>query len=152
MSVRPHRHSSARRPAARLLHGALCAGLAALLLAGCGSTSVSTSGFKGAEHEAAQVIANLQTQATASEQSKICTQDISAALVKDLGGKTGCEAAFKRQLEEIDNLEISVQAIKIGASGTSALATVHSIVGGKTREQKLTLVKEGGKWRISGLS
>ena len=54
--------------------------LVALALSACGS-AVSTSAFKGEEHEVAQAIADLQADATAGEQGKICANDLSAAVV-----------------------------------------------------------------------
>src|SRR5271157_4592949 len=92
----------------------LLAPLLTLSLAACGST-VSTSSFKGEEHEVAQTVANLQADSTAGEQSKICANDLSQpvvsklATVTGLGGKKGCEKAIKDQLAEIDNLELSVK-------------------------------------------
>jgi hypothetical protein len=116
----------------------------------CGST-VSTAGFKGAQHEVAQTVANLQSHATASERKKICGEDLAAALVRRLGGVKRCEAAIKSQLSEVDSLEVSVQSVKLAAGGKTATARVSSIYEGKPRARALSLVKEGGKWRIAGL-
>jgi hypothetical protein len=134
-----------RRPLALL-----CLPLTALALAGCGS-AVSTSGFKGTEQEVAQTIANLQADATAAEQSKICANDLAAAVVTRLGGTKGCEAAIKSQLAQVDSLEVSVLSVKVAAAGTTATAQVKSIHEGKSRASAMSLVKEGGKWKISGL-
>jgi hypothetical protein len=122
----------------------------ALALAACG-TAVSTAGFKGTQHEVAQTISNLQANATAGEQSKICADDLAAALVTKLGGKHGCEAAIKSQLAQVDSLEASVESVKIAADGQSATATVKSIHEGKSRASGVSLVKEGGKWKIAGI-
>lgn len=122
----------------------------ALALAGCGN-AVSTTSFKGEEHEAAEVVANLVTYATASEQGKICSDLLAAKILSGLGGKSGCEEAIKNQLAEVDNLEASVQSVKIGAGRTTATAHVRSIYAGKTRAGTLQLVKEGGKWKISAI-
>jgi len=134
----------------RSLAGLLCGASLALGLSACGNT-VATSSFKGEEHEAAQVVANLVTYATASEQSKVCADVLSAKIVSQLGGKSGCEEAIKSQLAEIDNLEVTVQSVKIAPGGTTATAAVRSIYGGKTRAGTVTLAKEGGKWRLSAL-
>jgi hypothetical protein len=133
------------RPAAGLLCAALALGLAA-----CGNT-VSTTAFKGEEHEVAQTIANLQADATAGEQKKVCANDLAAAVVQRLGGTAGCEAAIKRQLAEIDNLELSVSSIKLDPAAKSATATVKSTYAGKKRPGTLSLVKEGGKWKVATL-
>jgi hypothetical protein len=128
-----------------------CAPLLALALSACGST-VSTSAFKGEEKAVAQTIANLQSDATAGDQGKICNKDLAASVVKGLGGVKGCEAALKSQLTEIDNLEASVESVKIGPSGTIATAMVKSVHEGKKRTSTVTLVKEGGRWKVAAVS
>jgi hypothetical protein len=137
--------SKTRRVAALLCTAPLALGVAA-----CGST-VATSSFKGEEHAVAQTISNLQADATASEQGKICANDLAAPVVARLGGKKGCEAAIKAQLTEIDSLEVSVQSIKLGPRGSTATAAVTSTYGGKKKRGTVALVKEGGKWKVSGL-
>jgi hypothetical protein len=127
----------------------LCLSLSALALASCGSTT-SVAGFTGAKHEAAQAIANLQSNATSAEQKKICSDDLAAALVARLGGASHCETAIKNQLAEVDNLEASVKSVELAANGKTAIAQVKSIDEGKTVTSAVTLVKEDGKWKISG--
>jgi hypothetical protein len=134
----------------RRLPALLCLPSCALALSACAST-VSTASFKGEQHKVAQTIANLQADATAGEQKKICTEDFAAAVVAKLGGSKGCEEAIKKQLAEIDSLEVSVQSVKLAAGGASATAAVRSIYEGKTRPSSISLVKETGKWKISAL-
>jgi hypothetical protein len=134
-----------RRPLALL-----CLPLFALALTACAST-VSTAGFKGAEHEVAQTISNLQSDATTVEQKKICANDLAASVVKRLGGSKGCEAAIKHQLAEVTNLEVKVESVKLGAGATTATAQVKSIHEGKTKASTVSLVKEAGKWKVSAL-
>ncbi len=128
----------------------LCLPLSALALAACGST-VSTSGFKGAEHEVAETISNLQSDATTGEEKKICGDDLAAAVVSRLGGTKGCETAIKHQLAEINNLQVSVRSVKLGSDSSTATAQVTSIHEGRTKPSSVALVKEGGKWKVSGL-
>jgi len=137
-------------PAANRTLTLLCVPLCAVALAACGST-VSTAGFKGSEHEVAQTIANLQADGTSGEQKKICANDLAGAVVTRLGGTKGCEAAIKSQLAEVDSLEVTVQSIQVAVAGRTASARVKSIYAGKTRAGTLSLVKEGGKWKISGV-
>jgi hypothetical protein len=134
-----------RRPVALL-----CLPLSALALGACART-VSTSAFKGAELQAAQAISNLQSDATAAEQKKICANDLAAPLVARLGGKKGCERAIKTQLAEIDSLEVTVESVAVAADGTTATAQVKSVHEGKTKPSSLALVKEGSKWKVAGL-
>jgi hypothetical protein len=124
--------------------------VALLALSACG-TSVSTSNFKGEEHAVAQAVANLQSHATANEQGKICSNDLSAAVVARLGGKSGCEEAIKTQVSEIENLELTVESVKIAPGGKTATVQVKSTYKNKPRLGTLSLVKEGGSWRIAGL-
>jgi hypothetical protein len=128
----------------------LCLPLAALGLAACGS-AVSTSSFKGEQHEVAQAIANFQTASTTGEYKKICGEMLSAAVVARLQGAKTCEKAIKNQLAEIDNLQVSVQSVQLASGSTGATAHVGSIYEGKTRVTKLSLVKEGKHWKIAGL-
>ncbi len=76
---------------------------------------------------------------------------LSATVVARLGGAKGCEKAIKNQLAEIDNLQVSVQSVKVAAGSTDATANVGSIYEGKTRVGKLSLVREGKHWKIAGL-
>jgi len=128
----------------------LCVPLSGLALSACGSTT-STAGFHGEQHDVAQTVANLQSNATAGEEKKICSQDLAAGVVRRLGGRTRCEAAIKSQLAAVDRLEVTVQSVQIAPDGASATAAVESIHEGKSRASNVALVKEGGDWKISGL-
>lgn len=128
-----------------------CLPLAALTLAACGASTVSTSGFKGEQQAAAKVIANLQSQATAGEQGKICESTLATSIVSRLGGSKGCEKAIKEQLGEVDSLEVTVQSVQLSSGGDTANASVLSVQEGKKKERTVALVKEGGTWKISGL-
>ncbi|HWJ49756.1 MAG TPA: hypothetical protein VNR42_01970 [Solirubrobacteraceae bacterium] len=128
----------------------ICAALCASALTACAST-VSTTGFSGAKRNVAQTVANLQSDATAGEQKKICANDLAAATVARLGGVKGCESAVKSQLAEVDSLEATVQSIQLAKGEAAATAQVKSIHQGKSRLSSLSLVKEGGKWKISGV-
>jgi hypothetical protein len=144
------RPSAAISPAAKRALALLCVAAAALALAACGST-VSTASFKGEQHAVAQAIANLQSDATASEQKKVCANDLAASVVSRLGGSKGCEKALKAQLAEIDSLEASVKSIQIAAGGSAATATVKSTYAGKSRTGSVSLVKEGKSWKIAAV-
>ena len=133
----------------RPLPPAILACALALCVSACASTT-STSNFKGAEREAAQAIANLQSAASAGEGSKICADYLAHAIVVKLGGKKGCERAIKNQLIQVDNLEAKIEAVKVAPGGGSATATVKSIRYGKSTLDSVSLVREGASWKISG--
>jgi copper chaperone CopZ len=131
----------------------LCGSLLAFGLAACGSGAVSSS-FKGEEHEIAQAIANLQSDATVGEQKKICATVLSSALVKQLSPvKGGCAQAIKNQIAEVDSFTVNVKSVHVNSAAGqhTASASVTSIRQGKTRPSTVLLVKEGGKWKISGV-
>jgi Domain of unknown function (DUF4878) len=127
----------------------LAVALAATLSA-CGATT-SSAGFSGEKHNAAQAVANLQSDATSSDQKKICTNDLAASVVSRLGGQSGCEKAIKEQLAQISNLETTVKSVQISADGKTAIAQVKSIHEGKSQVTSVTVVKEGGSWKVSAL-
>jgi hypothetical protein len=138
--------------AARARRGAIVVAAGALAIGAgpCGSTS-SAGNFKGEQHNVAQTIANLQSDATAGEQGKICSRDLTAAVVKRLGGAKSCESAIKEQINQVGNFETTVQSVNIEASGKTATAVVKSIYAGKSRETTVRLQKEGGAWKVGGL-
>jgi len=132
----------------------LCCAPPALGLGAC-AKSVSTSSFKGEQHDVAQTVANLQSDVTASDQKKICTRDLSSSLVKRLNAAPGgCRRAVKDQLGEVDNLDLTVESVAVHAAGAarSATAVVRSTFEGKKRRSTLSLTFESGSWKLSGLS
>jgi hypothetical protein len=139
----PDRISRAIRPRA-----IAATALPVLVLAGCGST-VSTSNYKGEQHAVAQTIANLQADAAAGEQHKVCANDLAATVVARLGGQAACERAIKSQLSEIDNFELNIASVTLGPKGDTATATIKSTYGGNKRTTTIHLVKEGGVWKVS---
>ena len=134
-------------PAAALL---LCAPLIVTGLAACGNT-VSTSAYKGEQHAVAQTISDLQSDATSGDEKKICANDLSKDVVERLGGAKGCEKAIHDQIAEIDSLEVKVESIQIAPGGTAATARLKSVYAGKRRPAIVTLAKEGGRWKVSGV-
>jgi len=133
-------------------HRQLASGLGALVLAGalaaCGETA-STSNFKGESHNVAQTVSDFQSDVTGSNQKKLCEKDLAGELTARLRGAGGCQAVLKDQLHEIDALNMTIESIAL--SGATATARVKSTYSGKGRITTLTLVKEGPRWKISGV-
>jgi Putative lumazine-binding len=128
----------------------LCALALAVGLAACGN-KVSTSSFKGEQHAVAQAVSNLQSHATALEAKKICGEDFARTNAARLNASAeGCKKAVESQLKEIDSFEVTVESIQI--NGNRATARVKSVHSGKKRVSTMKLVKEGAKWRVSGVS
>lgn len=127
----------------------LCAPLLALGVAGCASTT-SSSAFKGEQHAVAQVVSSLQSEATAGEARKICENLLASTVTARLNtARGGCTQALKSQLAEVDTPELTIQSVQL--HGASASAQVKSIHSGKSQVGTLSLVKEGGKWKIAGV-
>ena len=125
-----------------------CLPLCALAISAC-ATKTSTGNFSGTEKSVAQTVANLQSAVTAGEQKKICTEYLSTSVVSSLGGSKGCEAAVKEQVAEIDGTEAEVESVKV--NGTTATAKVKSTYSGNKKLSEVTLVEEGGKWKVSAV-
>jgi hypothetical protein len=123
--------------------------LSALALAACGET-VSTEKYKGEEKAVAQRISEFQSDATASDQKKVCENDLAAAVKAKLGSTgSSCQEALKHQLSQIDTLELKIRSIAV--KGNTAVAHVTSTWSGKTKESVVALNREGTAWRIAAL-
>jgi hypothetical protein len=119
-------------------------------VAACGGT-VATSSFKGEQHEVAQAISNLQSDTRAGEQQKVCENDLAGPVLTRLSrAPGGCKQAIKGQLAEIDNFDVTVESVQItgSASKRTATARVKSVYNGKKRVKTVSLVFEGGKWKV----
>ena len=136
----------------RRLPLAICTLCLPAILAACG-TAASTSKFPaGPQREAAERIAKFQAHVTAGEQKEICASDLAASIVSRLGGTSGCEAAIKKQLTEVDNTELAIESVQAAKGATTATAKVESVYEGKKRlGSTINLVKERGKWKIASL-
>jgi hypothetical protein len=135
--------SPPRRLAAAVTVVALALGASA-----CGETA-STGNYKGESHEVAQTVSNFQSDATASDQKKLCANDLAVTLTARLKAAGGCQAVLKEQLHQIDALNMTIESIAV--KGSNAIAHVKSTYSGKSRVTALTLVKEGSHWKISGV-
>jgi hypothetical protein len=144
-------HPLRRRISARLLASAGAALAAALTLAACGTTTGSTSSFTGAKKGVAEAISSFQSDATSLDAAKICKEELAASVVSRLTTKGAkCEKSIKTALEEVDTYTVAVKSIEI--KGASAVAKVKSTVYGKEQPGTMSLVKEGGKWKVADLS
>jgi hypothetical protein len=137
------------RTVTKLLGAALLALTCPAALAACGET-VSTGSFKGQSRAVAEAVADFQKNATASDQKKLCENDLARALTTRLSAVGGCQATLKDQLSQVDALNLTVESISV--AGTTAQARVKSTWSGKNRLSTLSLVKEAGRWKISGAS
>ncbi len=129
--------------------------LGAVGLSACASTSTtSTAGFKGEARAAAQAISSLQSDATARNEGKVCADDLAKTTVTLLdSARGGCKQAIKSQLTEVENFEVGVQSVQLGGASElrTATAQVRGIDEGRTRLYTVSLVREGGRWKISAV-
>ncbi|HEX4188445.1 MAG TPA: hypothetical protein VHY83_11150 [Solirubrobacteraceae bacterium] len=133
---------------------ALCAAVLAVGATACGTT-VSTGSFKGEQREVAQAISNLQSDVRAGDQQKVCANDLATPVVARLNATPGgCKEALKGQLTEIDNSDATVESVQVSKAGgkRTATAQVKSVYNGKKRVTTISLVYEGGKWRIASVA
>ena len=127
----------------------LCVPLLAVVVSACASTTANS--FKGESHAVAQTIANLQTDGTAGEAQKICSEELASTVTARLNSTPGgCKQALKSQLSQVDTQELTVEKVDLHGS-TSASAEVKSTYAGKNKVTTVTLVKENGVWKISKL-
>jgi Domain of unknown function (DUF4878) len=115
---------------------------------GCATTT--SSSFKGPAHNVAQTLSDLQSDVTAGDEQQVCKRDLASAVRARLATAAGsCAAALKDQLQQITDFTLTVQSVKV--NGTTASAQVKSIRSGKNVVQTVELVKEGTRWKLSGL-
>jgi hypothetical protein len=85
----------------------------------------------------------------AADQQKLCSNDLAASVVARLNATPGgCKQALKGQLTQIDNFDATVESVQITGSKKTATARVKSIYNGKSRVTSVSLVYEGGKWKL----
>ncbi len=132
----------------RGLSAGFAAAAIALGLTACGETA-STGSFKGESHNVAQTISDFQSDAMSANKQKLCANDLASTITTRLKAAGGCEAAVKQQLTQLDSFGLTIESIAV--NGATATARVKSTWSGKSRITTLSLVKEGSRWKISGL-
>jgi hypothetical protein len=136
---------------------ALALALGALAVGGCGSKAGSTPAsatFSAPEQQA--VSATIKDIADASggrDYAKICSDYLAAPLVKRFDGAkgtSGCADALEQSLRDVDQSKLAVRTIRV--QGTNAEAIVQPTGTGQVEKPaRLALVKEGPRWKLSGI-
>ena len=124
------------------------------LVAGCApqssTTSDSAGDFRGAQRQAAQTIEDLESAASDGNQAKICRDLLSRALAGRLAsGGRACPATVDAALKDTDSFGLTVESVRV--NGDRATARVKLETGTNDRRATISLVREGGRWRIAGL-
>ena len=128
----------------------IAAAVLAVLVAGCAAPNSGNSAtkFKGAQQQAAQTIEDLQSAGQSSDQAKICKDLLANALKARLGGN--CQRVIKAAIKDTDSFDLTVTDVTV--NGANATATVRAKRGKSAAEvDKVGLVREGGRWKISSL-
>ncbi len=142
---------SARRPLAVVLVAA------AALAAGCGAqagSDVSSASFREPERQAVSAaVRDFSDAARKRDYKQLCSDYLAAPLVKQLDdakGTSRCPDQLELSLRDVDKTELAVRDVRI--SGTDAVALVQPTGTGEVEEQaRFTLVKEGPRWKLSGV-
>jgi hypothetical protein len=120
--------------------------VAVLAVAGCTTTSSSSSKFTGAKGQVADVVSNLQQAGQRKDANKICTQILSRSLVQAISDAgTSCEQEMKKAIDDADDFDLTVQSVTI--NGNQATARVRRGKDGPTATFKF--VRESGGWRAT---
>ena len=129
------------------------AALAAAVVAGCGTTAVSTSGLSGEQKAVATTVSNFQGDALDNQASKICSDDLAPAVVKALeAGGQSCETVISNQLKVVNNFNLTIVPGTIKIDGPVATVQVQDTQSGKSKHvDTLRLVKSGSTWKIAGV-
>lgn len=136
---------------------ALALALGALALGGCGAQAGSNPGsasFSAPEQQAvSSAIKDIADASASRDYAKICSDYLAAPLVKRLDatkGTSGCADALKQSLRDVNQSKLAVRAVRV--QGTNAEAVVQPTGTGDVEQQaRLSLVKEGSRWKLSGI-
>ncbi len=142
---------SARRP----LAVALLAGAA--IATGCGAqegADVSSASFAEPERRAVSTaVEDFADAARSRDYEQICADQLAAPVVKrldDARGTEGCPDQLELSLRDVDETALAVRDVRV--DGTNAVAVVQPTdTGDVERQSRFTLVKEGSRWKLSGI-
>ncbi len=141
----------ARRPLAAVL----AAG--ASLAAGCGAqagSGVASKRFPDPERQAvAAAVRDFSDAARQRDYEQICADYLAAPLVKQLDAArrtARCPDQIELSLRDVAETELAVRDVRI--SGSDAVAVVLPTGTGEREDlARFTLVKEGTRWKLSGV-
>jgi type II secretory pathway pseudopilin PulG len=126
----------------------------AVLAAACApstkSSSNSTSKFKGEQRQVAQAIEDLEAAANDGNEAKMCNELLARSLAQQLAAHGGsCPTAAKAAVKDADSLGMTVDQVRITDGRATARVTLDR--GSKDKVANIQLVREGGRWKVSGL-
>ncbi len=129
----------------------------AMLAAGCGAdagSDVASKSFSDPERQAVSAtVRDFSDAAQQRDYAQICSDYLAAGLVKRLDAAKDtdrCPDQLELSLRDVDETGLAVRDVRI--SGTDAVAVVQPAATGDIEEKaRFTLVKEGPRWKLSGV-
>ena len=101
----------------------------------------------------AAAVTDFSDAAGRRDYEQICADYLAAPLVRQLDAARGterCPDQIELSLRDVDETELAVRDVRI--SGTDAVAAVQPTGTGEVEERaRFTLVKEGPRWKLSGV-
>lgn len=142
-------------PARRLLAVLLVAGAATAV--GCGAaegSDVESASFPEPERQAvAAAVRDFSDAAGTRDYEQICADYLAEPLVRqldDIKGTERCPDQIELSLRDVDENALAVREVRI--DGMNAVAIVQPTGTGDVEETaRFTLVKEGPRWKLSGV-
>lgn len=157
---------------ARLLAVLAVLALGAFAIAGCGGDDNDSGGSGGKEYDSGQTLGEegkvvvesdqgfdaeqqevIETitafgDATANKDYKALCNELLSEEASKIGGD--CEETFSKTGEALKDFKLTIKSVDVNADGKTASAevSVTSNVSPEPQSQTLSLVKEGGDWRI----
>jgi len=131
--------------------------LGAVSAAGCGAqagSDVASTSFPEPERQAVSAaVRDFADAARQRDYEQICMDYLSAPLVKELDAVKAtdrCADQIELSFRDVAETELAVRDVRI--SGPSAVAVVQPTGTGDEEEPaRFTLVKEGPRWKLSGV-
>src|SRR3954465_13629692 len=133
----------------------LAAALAALALGVAGCTSSGSGGadtsddFNGAQRDVASTVEDLQSAGSKGAQGGVCSGLVATSLVDRLEARGGCRKLLDAALDDVDTSDLKVESVRVAGATATAAGTTDT--GDRTKASRFALVRQDGRWRISGL-
>jgi len=129
----------------------------ATIATGCGAragSDVTSKRFPDAQRQAVSAaVKDLSDSARKGDYGQICSDDLAADLVRRLDAAKGtdrCPNQLELSLRDVGKTQLAVRDVRI--SGTNAMALVQPTGTGHVEAPaRLAFVKEGTRWKLSGV-
>jgi hypothetical protein len=141
------------QPMMRPIHPAALPLTGVLLVSGCGGgggdggSSESAKRFDGERQKVAQVIEDFETASHDGDAKRVC-DDVLAKRDRP----ANCERDVKAALGKGASRKIDLEVKSVRINGDKASARVAITGAGRSQATTYPLLKEGGKWRITGVA